>query len=298
MDACFCDAVSNPTIWLYIVGSGLLFLPIYFWRPVIEFLLYLSHKVLMMIKRRVWEFQNIYKAIKAPETIHNKQKKKEPSMFSLIGYAQRRKMQIELDNLSNQLKAKEVEHEIQMTLKESELQQKLKDREAEFERSMLAKKNELEIVKKNSQDDLERAKKILEEKHSLKLDEAIALTKLEAEQKIAKVQLEADKKVALVENEKVKAVAKLEAECADKVAKIQQEESTKYHDRMAKALDEMHTKGGIGTKMIHEMSMKLLDHARPGVTESRFLTGRIDGQSGGEPKTIVTDGKTVNAVVS
>jgi len=224
----------------------------------------------------------------------HKPKEKRGFMFFL---KQRIEMQAKLDTMALTLKNRENEFELEMKKRDGEYAQRIKDREAEFNRTIATQQNDFRIKETNLKDELERTKKNFEESSKIKLEEQLSLSKLHSEQQIAKIQLEADKRVAEVENEKVKAIAALEKKNAEEISKVKQDEAQQHYTRMSEALTKMNSEGGVLTKNMHQLTMELLSHARPGVNETRFLTGRIDGQPGGDAKTIVTDGKTVNAAV-
>gem|GEM_PF-4047080 len=188
---------------------------------------------------------------------------------------------------------------MQLRTREYDLDQRNRNCEAEMNRTIATQQNEFKIKEANLKDEFERLKINLEEKHEIEIDKVTALTKLESEQKIAKAQLNADRRVAEVENDKVKAIAVLETAHAEAISKVKQDEAQQHYGRMSDAMVKMNTEGSVLTKNMHELSMKLLDRAhQPNIQETRFLTGRIDGQPGNDPKTIVTDGQTVNTVVT
>jgi len=262
----------------------------------IDFLLHLIAKMLMVI-RRLWAniFDDLsdYRIKREPPKLSKP--KEEKTMLFFMKERLRMRALIETQGLT--LKNKESDFDITLKQREAEFTQKLKDQEADFSRRILTQQNDFKIKESNLKDEFDRNKKMLEETTKLEVDKVTTLAKLESEQKVAKIQLEADKRVAAVENEKVKAVADLEKRNAEAISQVKQQEAQQHYDRMTKAMAEMNQNGSVHTKNLHEMTMTLLQHARPGVNESRFLTGRIDGQEGPLPKTIITDGKTVNAAV-
>lgn len=203
-------------------------------------------------------------------------------------YRKRLELQAKLDTL-----------QIQLDNKNSEWNNKMKDKDADAARKINEREHILNLRISTMESELVQAKKIAKEEHDIKLQEILSLTKLESEQKIAKIRLETeqklvaqqtafDKKYAELENSYIKKFSAQEAANAASVSNIKQEEAGKYHDRLAKALDDLHTKGSAGTKMMHELSLALVNAARPGVNESRFLTGSIDGSN--TPKSTVVVG--------
>lgn len=203
-------------------------------------------------------------------------------------YRKRLELQAKLDTL-----------QIQLDNKNSEWNNKMKDKDSEAARKITEREHILNLRISTMESELVQAKKIAKEEHDIKLQEILSLTKLESEQKIAKIRLETeqklvaqqtafDKKYAELENSYIKKFSAQEAANAAAVSNIKQEEAGKYHDRLAKALDDLHTKGSAGTKMMHELSLALVNAARPGVNESRFLTGRIDGREGNDPTIVVS----------
>lgn len=202
-------------------------------------------------------------------------------------YKKKLELQAKLDTLT-----------VQLTNRNSEWANQMKDKDSEFNRRIQEREHALNLRIASMEQELVQAKKVAKEEHDIKLQEILSLTKLESEQKIAKIRLETEQKMAAqqtgfekryaaLENEYVKKFSTQEASKAEEIAKIRQDEAGKYHDRLAKALDDLHTKGSAGTKMMHELSLALVNAARPGVNESRFLTGRIDGNRDVKDPTIV-----------
>lgn len=215
----------------------------------------------------------------------DQQPPKEPSMLFFL--KTRMKLQAQLDTMQLTLKNKQSEFDIE-----------IRNRSADFERQLKDRENQFGIKERNLVHDMEIKLKKQKEDNDIEMQKVLTLTKLDAEQKIARMGLEADKRIAEVNNEKVKELANAQTKHAEELSKIRQEEGSKYHTQMAEALNKMHNEGGVQTKNMHVLTMELLKHARPGVNESRFLTGRVDGGNDPIPATaVVRDGKADTIVV-
>lgn len=228
------------------------------------------------------------------------QKQKQEKKGIMFFLKQRMEMQAKLDTMALTLKNKEAEHDIEMKHREADFQQRVKDKDADFQRKLKDQQAEFELKEAKLKEEIERTKRTLEETHKLAVDEVKSLTKLEAEQKIAKAQLDAEKKVNAIENSKNEAISSLKADHAEKIAKVKQEEAQQHYTRMTEALSKMNSEGSIHMKNFHQMTMSLLEHARPGqnINETRFLTGSVTGgENEKAPKAVVTDGKSAAAVV-
>lgn len=184
----------------------------------------------------------------------------------------------------------------ELTAKLQTMELELKNKNSEHDMKMREREHELTLKISTMQEDLVRAKKLAKEEHDIKLQEILSLTKLDSEQKIAKItmdheqkvvkqQTEFDKRLATMEQNHTTLISQLKTTNAEQLSKMQQSESAKYHDMLNKALTDLNEKGSVGSRMTHELSMKVLEMARPGVSESRLLTGDIRGGKG--PDTVV-----------
>lgn len=242
------------------------------------------------------KFAKSYRGEQLPPVREPKPPKENGLMFLL---RKRLEMQAKLDTLANTLKSKEMEFDIERKRRDAEATQRIKDGEAEFNRRIAHQQNEFTIKETQLKDEHDRMKKRLEEEHKLEIDKIVALTKLNSDQEIAKAKLEADQRVARVQAEKDEALSLLKAKHAEEISKVKQEEAQQHYSRMTEAMTKMNTEGSVLTKNMHELSMKLLDRASGmNVQETRFLTGRIDGQPGSDPKTVVVnkDGEAATVV--
>lgn len=199
------------------------------------------------------------------------------------------------------LKARLATLELELKNRETDFLIKQKELEASHQRTLSNSMNDLNNKMTNQRNEMEQLKIKLTQEFDLKKTEITTMTKLEAEQKIAAAQLEADKKVNELTVKHANEISELKSAHAKDLNDKLTQAGSDHNKNLAEAFKTMNTEGGVMTKNLHEMSMKLLETSRqPQVNESRFLTGNITNPTADGAKTVVQnkDGSTAAIVNS
>lgn len=118
----------------------------------------------------------------------------------------------------------------------------------------------LERERKHWDEDRQRIVDKLTQEHELKLKEVVTVTKLDSQQQIKKAQLDA------------------EAELNKKVGVLNKE----HYDRLADALNKLHTEGNVTTKFTQDLALQMMSHLPANKSETKVLTGSIDVNTDGK----------------
>lgn len=154
---------------------------------------------------------------------------------------EKEQMSLELDNIRqrNEMELEKAKHKHEL---------KLESEKAVFER-------EKEIWEKEKQELIDRAtrereefEKKLKAEQELKTQEAITLTKLEAQQKVKQAEID-----------KERAVNDLKTKYAEDLSKVKSDASEEYYNKLTKAFEEIQLNGDKNSKFVQEMALKIFD---------------------------------------